>query len=294
MIALVYIILTLAGLAGAAFTYFKSDRKADVAIIFAVAAALVMLADWVAYGWFSLYDYHPQLLADTLADSALGEFLADILFVPSLTVVLVSYAPGLTGIVLGTAAVTGLEILLLNLGIFHHHGWALWGTVVGFLFYLAVLDLFCHDLRQEQLPLGRLRWIVRICLVFDMIALLTLYLRAERAVVTNIAILPTYIGNQALGRFIWYVVVMLPPACWALTGKGARRWWRIAALIPLLLITDWVLAVIGIQHFEDAWNSLLDAVAQAAAFVAAGLLEDLLLGQCKLLRSRGKSQHDLS
>ncbi|HWI65599.1 MAG TPA: hypothetical protein VNT75_27540 [Symbiobacteriaceae bacterium] len=289
MIALVYILLTLAGLFGAVVTWFRSPRKADVAIHFFLAMALVMLADWIAFGWFGLYEYHPHLLATTVADAALGEFLADIVFVPSLSVMLGSILPGLAGILAGSVLVTGLEILFLQWDIFHQHGWQIWGTAVGFLFYFALLDLFWKDLRDERLPIERLRLIVRGCSLFSTIALLTLALRGAEVVVTKLQVVPTYYGNQALGRFIWYMAVPFLPAYWALSGKGAARWGRVGALTAAIYGLNWFLTSFDLQHFLAPWSPLLDALAQGLAISAAGLLEDLLISSCLRQRMRGGS-----
>lgn len=271
---MVYVILTLSGLVGAAIAVFKSEHRADAAILFIVSAAVVMLADWIAFGMFDLYDYRPYLVANPVADGALGELLADIIFVPSLCVTLLRFTPGLGGIAMGTAIVSTIEALFLAMGLFHHHGWTLWHTAFGFVIYFAALDLLRNDLRRGVLPPANLRVILRACLVFDVIAILTLFLRAGRLVVTNLHVMPTYIGNQSLGRFIFYVLVVMPPAYWALSG--GRRWLRLAALTTGIMLMNYLLTAFDIQWFVPPWNGTVDALAQGAAFALAGLLEDLI------------------
>lgn len=271
---MVYILLTVTGLAGAAIALFKSDHRSDAAILFIVSASWVMLADWIAFGWFALYDYRPYLVANPVADGALGELLADILFVPALCVTLLRFLPGLGGIAVGTAIVTTIEALFLTMGLFHHHGWTLWHTAFGFVIYFAALDLFWHDLRGGVLPPVHLRAILRVSLIFDLIAILTLFLRANRWVVTNIQIVPSYLGNQSLGRFIFYGLVVVPPAYWAMSGE--RRWLRLAALSTGIMLLNYLLTAFGIQRFVPPWSGPVDALAQGAAVALAGLLESLI------------------
>lgn len=49
-----------------------------------LAVAGIGLADWIAFGWFILCRYIPHLTANPQFDCALGELLAEVLFVPSL------------------------------------------------------------------------------------------------------------------------------------------------------------------------------------------------------------------
>lgn len=274
---MIYLMLTFVGLTGAAFALFRTDRRgrADVVTALIVAAAWVMLADWIAFGWFGLYTYRPFLLADPIADGALGELLADILFVPSLCVTLLRFLPGLTGIAVGAASVTIIEEWFTALGLFQRHGWELWHTFVGFVVYFAALDLFWHDLQHRVLPPAHRTAILRVCILFDTMAPLTLFLRAGQLVVTEIHLVPTYLGNQALGRFIFYGLVVLPPAYWALSG-GRERWLRVGAVTTGILLMNYLLSASGIQRFVPPWNATVDALAQGAAIVLSGLLEDAI------------------
>jgi predicted TIM-barrel fold metal-dependent hydrolase len=93
-VALVYLLMAVAGLTALWLVARQDRRPATLAATFVLAAAGVTLADWVAFGWFDLYRYLPHLVSDPQIDCALGELLADILFVPSLAVLVAARLPG--------------------------------------------------------------------------------------------------------------------------------------------------------------------------------------------------------
>lgn len=277
MISLVYLALSLAGLIGAGVTYRKSEYKAELLTLVAFSVAVIMLADWIAYGMLGLYDYYPGLLATDIADSALGEFLAEIIFVPSMVVTLIPRFSGLTNLIVGTAIVVSLEMLFRWLGVYSCQGWVIGSTVAGFAIYFAALDLFWHDLTHRILPRERVQVILRGALVFDMIAVLSLFLRAGQLVFTNVYLMPTYHGNQALGRFVFYALVAAPAGYWALCGRGSARWLRVLAVTAGLTIMNFCLTTFNIQHFLSPWSPAIDAMAQGTAFTLAALAEDAVM-----------------
>jgi hypothetical protein len=276
---LLYLGLAAIGLIGTVVTYWRSDRKAELLILLAFSAAVILIADWIAYGVFGLYDYSPGLVADNIADSALGEFLAEAVFVPSLVVMLISWLPGLAGMVVGTAVVAGLEVLLGSLGLYHCAGWVLWCTIAGFAVYFAALDLFWHDMIHRTYPFGRVRLFLRAALVFDSLALLTLLLRGQQWVVTHLDIMPTYIENQALGRFITYPLIAGPAGYWVLCGQGTGRWVRLGLVMAGLAALDFGLTALNMQHFVAPYSWFVDVLAQGAGFSLAALSEDAIMAQ---------------
>lgn len=274
MISLFYVVLALVGLICAGVTYWKSEYKAELLVLFAFSTAVILFADWIAYGILGLYDYSPGLSSPHIADSALGEFLAEAIFVPSLVVTLVSLLPGLTGIVVGTVIVSGLEVLVTWLGLYDCEGWFLGLTIVGFAVYLAALDLFWHDMTHGTYPWDRVRLFLRGALAFDSLALLTLFLRAQQWVVTNIHVMPTYIGNQSLGRLITYALIAGLCSYWVLCGQGSGRWVRFAVVMAGLFAFNIALEFFNIQKFVPPYSRTADVLAQGAAIVLAALAED--------------------
>jgi len=286
VISIFYLALAAIGLIGAGVTYWRSAHKAELLILFAFSAAVILFADWIAFGVFGLYDYSPGLVADNVADSALGEFLAEAVFVPSLVLVLVSWLPGLTGMVVGTAIVAGLEVWMSSLGLYHCAGWFLWFTVAGFAVYFAALDLFWHDLTHRTYPFSRVRLFLRGALVFDMLAFLALILRAQQWVVTRIFIMPTYIQNQALGRLISYPLVAGPVSYWVLCGEGAGRWVRLGLVTGGLAAMNLLLTTLSIQLFVPPYHWSIDALAQGTSILLAALAEDAIVAQYRRQHQR--------
>jgi hypothetical protein len=272
----VYVLLALVGLVLAFYSGWADKRNHLLAAQLSVSAALILLADWIAFGWFQLYDYHPHLSRAPLQDTVFGEVLAEMFFVPGLTVFLDRWVPGLPGIAAGATAVTGIEYALLQMGLFTHHRWSLWYTAGGFAVYLGGLNRFWRAVRQGNVPDRWVMGLVRSGVVFDMVAFLTLYLMFMGHVKFNVAIMPTAEGNQALGRFLAYVPIMLLLGCWVSAVTGTVRLWRLTAAVALFAGSNSLLTVIGFLVFVPPWGVAIDTVARGAAILAAAFLLDHL------------------
>lgn len=270
---MLYLLMTLAGFGAAATAFWQSDRKRELAATFVAAAAVIMLADYIAYGWFDLYHYHPGLLASEVDDSALGEFLADLVFVPSLTVALLAWFPTWVSIALGTFFVSALEWLFVRLYIFHQTGWQFWYTTALFPVYFYGIATFWQRAQTQGIETTLARRLLRSCLVFDALGFLTLYIRGRRLVTTNIHLLPSSQGNQALGRFLTYILIAGPLGYWALSDRRQRPA-RLAGITLALVAFNYIVLAVNFQTFRPPWNAWVDALAQGAALYVAGLVED--------------------
>lgn len=264
---MVYLILATLGLAGALWSLSRTEHKAARLATFSTAAALVIVADWIAFGWFGLYVYRPGLSAEQRVDSVLGEFLADIVFVPSLAVTLTEFLPPLAGVAAGTVMVCLLEVVFGRYGLFVPKGWAVLYSFTGFPFYFWAVYLAWRTFKRSGIE-GGWATFLRFTLLFNAAALLKLYLRATAFIKTQIAIMATPQGNQALGRFLTYVPVMLVLGFWVAADKE-RLWMRLAVSLTAICLINAAFVAFRFQFFLPPWSGPADALAQCAGIWVA-------------------------
>jgi hypothetical protein len=274
-----YLLMALLGLLAFALVLARTAHKAELWAMYVVATALVALSDWIAFGWFQLYTYHPRLLAAHQPDAALGEFLADLLFVPAVSAALTATLPVTVAALLGTALFAVTEYALLRGGLFTHNGWHLGYSMAGFLVYFPVLAALWRSLTAGGTRPDWLPWLLRVSTQLVTIGLLTLFLRALPWVHTNIQIMPTRLGNQAFGRFITYALVTIPLGLWICHGRGAQRWTRLGLVTLGLTLYNAMLTRLNFQFFIPPWSGPLDALAQGVAIGAASLAANGILGR---------------
>lgn len=200
-------------------------------------------------------------------------------FVPSLTIILNVHLFGIAGIAVGTVLVTALEFLFVRLNLFQRHGWAYWMTFFGFpVFYCATCEFYRPPLKQGIFP-GWIRFITRLSLVFNTLGLVRLLLAALQWEWTNLHILPTPIGNQALGRFIVYGLLSIPPGLWVISSDRAGRLFRLGVVTALLLTMNLGLEALRFHLYRPPWNGTFDALARGAAILVACLVDDWIVTQ---------------
>lgn len=269
-----YLLLAACGVGMALQVIVNCEQRARCFAFLAVATAGVVCADWIFFGWLSMYTYHPNLASTPQADNVLGELLGDVVFVPGLAMVIVRYAPTAWGVFAATTLVTVLQVMFARFGLFSEIGWTPWYTAASFPFYFGGLIWYWRGLDEEGLLRGAHAKQVRLAVLLTMIALLSLFYRWQGLVETNLHVMPTYAGNQALGRFIWCAVVTVPVGYWVLSTNGRARWLRLGAvLLGFLLLNAWLPAA-GIQFFRRYWSGPLDALAETAVILAAAWAQD--------------------
>lgn len=268
-----YVLLALAGVVPAMRAFARRRDPALIATFF-LAGGLIMLADWIAYGWFRLYDYQPGLVRSALVDSMLGEWLAETLFVAALSVALVVYTPGWRGVALGTTLVAMAEETFSFLGVFSRHGWPVWATAAAFPFYFLGNFRFWRAARKRSLKGGWPRQVARAGVGFWLVAMLTAVLRLTGLQITNLHVMPTHLANQSLGRFLTYGFSATLGCYWCAAGEPASRPVRVLLATALAVVLNYVFIAAHIQFFLSPYGPVSDGVAQGIIFGAACLIDN--------------------
>lgn len=260
-----YILLALSGLLPAVWLMARRRDPALPATWFA-AAGVVMLADWLAFGIYHLYDYMPGLAADPGLDSMLGVVLAEVLFVSSAAMLQAALLPGWTGPAAATGLFLLIEWLFLRWGIFWQKGWPIWYSGLLFPLYFWLAGWFYHWAREEGLARGGARFLFRVLLIFLLVSLYSSVLRVGELMETNLMILPHDAGNGSLVRLLFFGMISAPVGLWVLMAGHVARWWRLAGAVILLAGLLYLTDLTGVMGFRPTWHPLLEALGQGITF----------------------------
>lgn len=268
-----YIALALMGLIPLGLAVWRRRDPALVAT-WSTASGVIMLADWVVFGIFHLYDYMPGLVADKGVDSMLGVFLAELFFVTSLAVLQAVYLPGWKGPLAATGLLLLIEYLFLRWGIFWQRGWPLWASAALFPIYLGLTQLYWRWALATGLARGGPRFLFRAMLAFLLVALYTSILRIGGLTQTNLQIFPLDESNGSMIRLLFYGLIAAPLALWTMMAGRVTRWQRLAGVVLLLIGLLYLTGAAGIMSFAPPWHPVLDALGQGVTIGFAFLLDD--------------------
>ena len=263
-----YLLLALLGLIPAAVTIYRRRDAVPLATYFA-AAALVDLADWIAYSCLALYEYHPHLSANPLLDQTLGVIFAEIIFVGSLTVLLVEHSPGWAGALLGAAIVTAVQVAFERVGILIAHAWPPWLNAAAFVAYFRLMQTYHAALQRHGLQNGWLRTIAQAGVVGTFAAFYALAQKVNRAYVFYLNVLPTHARNQSLARLVLNLVVYIPLGVWVLRSAGWSRMGRLAVATGGAILFNYARVALGLQSYRAPWNAVTDGLLLGLTLTAA-------------------------
>lgn len=266
-----YILLALLGLIPAALTIVRRRGPAPLATFF-IAAALVDLADWIAYSCLDLYEYHPHLAAYPVLDETLGVILSEFIFVGSLTVLLVEHAPGWGWALVGAAVVTALQVAFARVGLLILHAWPAWLNAAAFVVYFWLMQAYHAALQRDGLHNAWLRTIAQAGVAGTFSALYALVQKVNQAFVIYINVLPTHVRNQSLARVILHLGVIIPLGVWVLRSPPANRTWRLAVATLVVILFNYARVALGLQRYRAPWNPVTDGLLVGLALAVAALV----------------------
>jgi hypothetical protein len=273
----VYLAMAAAG-AGIAYYLAVVNRSAERLAAFFAASGLIIQGDWIAQGWLGLYRYHPGLSGDMLVDSTIGGFLADTVFVPGLGLLLLTtMLPGWLGVLVGTTAVTLMEILFVRTGLLTHHGWQTWWTVALFPLFFAAIRWYWRLAVDRGLERGWARVILNAGLASIFCAAASGLLKGTYAISYPVHLFAAEGGNRSFGLFLSFATTCFPLTFWVLAGAGDQRWRRLALALPAEFALQYGLAWMGFTRVHAPWTvwsvALLKLIATVAAYLVAELVE---------------------
>ena len=136
-----YVLLGLSSAIELAYVFFKSDQRKKMFGLFLTIAGILFIIEIQVLGVFQAYDYHPMIAAhiSPIDDSIIGNVFSQ--FSIAATALLLSFLKLKKYWYLICAFLYGgIEELFLYLGIYHHHWYKTWMTVVGFTVLLWMMN----------------------------------------------------------------------------------------------------------------------------------------------------------
>lgn len=283
---MVYLLMALLGLGGFGYALARGNDKAGLLSTYLVAWGLAAVAEWWAFGIFTLYRYRPGLSSDWRWDSAWGVVLAEAIFLPALNTVLAAFTNLWVGAAVGTAIVTVTEFTFVRLGLFTYQGWQLWVTVVTFPLFFLATGLYWPQVRRRGLTDPTLQAITRFSALVIVVTITSLFMWASGVTETDVRLLPTAAGNRSLMRYVVHGVGILL-GYWALLPKDwADRWGRIALTVAGMIVVNDAFEGLGLLMFLRPFSGVLDAAVIGVLTILVGVITDWIFRLAEVSRGR--------
>lgn len=119
----------------AAFAIYKKRDiyKVSTLIVFYIfAAAITWVGEFIVLGFFDAYAYKTDLLADPWAQNLIGHLLLNTTMFPAAAVLMVACSFKYRWIFSAAVVFIFIEYLFVKLGIYEHHWWQYYMSVVNF------------------------------------------------------------------------------------------------------------------------------------------------------------------
>ncbi|RTE04435.1 hypothetical protein [Paenibacillus whitsoniae] len=97
---------------------------------------------------FEAYTYYPKFLKNSFLDSMVGATFSDFFIVPSIGVLLAFYQLRWPWIGFFAAAMSGLDVLFVHLGLYSHEGWSSWYTFFALLFFFPMCRIWIRKIQE--------------------------------------------------------------------------------------------------------------------------------------------------
>jgi hypothetical protein len=128
-----YIGLAFISIGGAVLTFYRKRHlyKVSTLIIFYLfIAGFAWICEYLVLGLLNAYAYKTGVFADPWAQNLLGHLLLNTTLYPTAAIVTVTGAKRNSAILLFTVAITLIDYLFIKLGLYEHHWWRSFMTVI--------------------------------------------------------------------------------------------------------------------------------------------------------------------
>ncbi|MGG1553818.1 hypothetical protein [Paenibacillus ferrarius] len=97
---------------------------------------------------FEAYTYYPKLSKNSFLDSMVGATFSDFFIVPSIGVLMAFYQFRWPWIIFSAAALGGVDVLFVHLGLYSHEGWTSWYTFFALLFFFSMCRIWIRKIQE--------------------------------------------------------------------------------------------------------------------------------------------------
>jgi hypothetical protein len=271
-----YLVLFLSSIALWIFT----NRRVPEALPSQVVAAVGMgsslgLSDCIISGLLHLYSFRPGLMADPTRDNVAGAILGDFLFVPITYGALMALFPrqrvaASAGLVLVMAVV---ELVFRRYGLFVHHYWSVWVTVILFAARFGLAVWWLGRLERVGYTPGFRLLLSTVSTTYIWWLWVTPVSGLFRVWEMRLHLLARPADDRLLSGFLLHGVVFAAAGVWFLLrrwGEQGWHWWAFAAGWAAYL---YILQGLGVYRYQAGWSPVYDAAVLTAVLWGCGRLD---------------------
>ena len=275
-----YCLLAIIGLGVAAFTiYKKKDIKLSTFLVFFLFATCVTwIGEFIVLGLFNSYAYKTGIYTSPWAENILGHLLLNSTLYPSTAILVAAYSLGYGWISLITVIYLLIEFLFLKLGIYEHHWWKNYMSVLVVFIYHIITELWYKKMNNIRHGLWRTSTFFFVGFVIIHYPIPILLLLGKQYYNVNWA-QDMYLSST-LFIFSYQLVETLILVFFVCVLK--KWFWKLVPFI-VAFIGQSILVNLNILVFKDGWNLFYTMLVYFASIATFILIEKYTLNPKKTI-----------
>lgn len=251
-----YVCLAIISVGIAAYAiYMKRDTyKVSTLIVFYLfASTITWIGEFIVLGFFNAYAYKTGLFADPWAQNLLGHLLLNTSMYPAAATVMVAYSLSYGWISLGVILFVLTEYLFLKLGIYEHHWWRYYMSVITVVAFMFISSQWFTKMNQKRYGLTRAITFYFIAMIFIHIPSPVLLLLGKQHY--HLEILENFINNLYLSSTVFSFIYHLFESFLLVLLVGIlKKWYWKALSFVISPVVTIIFTKVNILILHDNWR----------------------------------------
>jgi len=154
-----YIFITVLWVAVAVYAIYQKRHNYKIStlvIFYLFSTCITWIGEFVALGIFNGYAYKPGISSDPWAENLAGHLFLNSSMFPASAILMVTYSLSYMGISLIAAVFIFIEYLFAKLGIYEHHWWRYYMSVINLVAFLVISKKWFIKIKHPQQGLSRI------------------------------------------------------------------------------------------------------------------------------------------
>jgi hypothetical protein len=247
-------------------------KISTLVVFYLFTTCITWIGEFVALGIFNGYAYKPGISSDPWAENLAGHLFLNASMFPAAAILMVTYSLSYIGISLIAVVFIFIEYLFAELGIYEHHWWRYYMSVINVVAFLVISKKWFIKLKHAQQGLPRL-------LTFYFIGMLIIHTPNPFLLLLGKQRYSLELVNNLVGNMYWastlfgFTYHLVEASLLVFFVSFLDKWyWKIVPFI-VAFVGQSILAKMNILIFMDGWKLIYTIAIYTVCLTAFILIE---------------------
>ncbi|HYE81136.1 MAG TPA: hypothetical protein VEG39_03100 [Clostridia bacterium] len=255
----------------------RHNYKISTLVVFCLfATSITWIGEFTVLGIFDSYAYKPGISTDPWAENLAGHLFLNASMFPAAAILMVTNSLGYLGVSLIVTVFILAEYLFEELGIYEHHWWKYYMSVINTVLFLVIVKKWFAKVKHARRTLSRVITFYFVGFVIIHTPIPLLFLSGKQYY--SLGLIENMVGNTCRASIIFiFAYHLLELSIFVLFICILDKWyWKIVPYVIAVLVQS-IFAKMNILVFLNGWKLIYSIIIYCICLTVFILIEKYTL-----------------